>query len=163
MSSKEYKEKIWTIIKKIKVCMMITEDDGDLRGRPMHIVQEDYDGTLWFFTARDSQKVDEAQDEQNVCLVFSDVKHETYVSLSGSAHLTQNPALIEKFWNPNVAAWFPKGKNDPNVALLEIKIHKGEHWDATSSRTMQLFKVIKSNITNTPPDMGEHQKFGGLR
>ncbi|MCA1806466.1 MAG: pyridoxamine 5'-phosphate oxidase family protein, partial [Actinobacteria bacterium] len=48
MSSPEHKQKIWKMIKEIKVGMLVTLDDDVPRARPMHLVQDAYDGTLWF-------------------------------------------------------------------------------------------------------------------
>ena len=160
MSSPEHKQKIWNMIKEIKVGMLTTAHDGELHSRPMHLVQKEYDGTIWFYTDIRSEKVFEVEKDSQVGLTFEDQNNETYVSLTGTARLTQDKDLIEKYWNPFVAAWFPDGKDGGNVAMIEIKIRKGEHWDATSSRTIQLFEFAKANLTDDYPDLGENQKFG---
>lgn len=162
MSSPEHKAKVWNLIKSIKVGMLATELSGSLHARPMHIVQDEYDGTLWFFTSKTSSKVFEIRNDREVCLTFSSVESETYVSLTGSAAISQNRELIEKYWNPFVAAWFPGGKDDPEVALIEVHVRAGEHWDSTSSRTVQLFEIAKANVTHTPPSLGENEQFGSL-
>ncbi|MFC3285965.1 hypothetical protein [Litchfieldella rifensis] len=36
----------------VMVGMLVTLDDEMPRARPMHLVQDEYDGTLWFFTPR---------------------------------------------------------------------------------------------------------------
>lgn len=107
---------------------------------------EEYDVTLWFFTRRGAEKVFETESDHNVCLSFSDQEEGTYVSLSGKANLTDNRDLIEKYWNPFVAAWFPEGKDDPDLALLEIKVQMGEHWKAKESKTFQLYEIAKAYI-----------------
>ncbi len=160
MSSKEHKEKIWNYIKEIKVGMLTTMDDQSLSACPMHIVQKEYDGTLWFFTKTNSEKVSDIQSEHDVGLTFCNHEDGVHVSLSGRAKLIHNQELIDQFWNPFVSAWFPEGKNSPSVALLEVKIHKGEHWDSEDSKARQLYEIAKSNVTGEQPDMGENKKFG---
>ncbi|MFI0471629.1 pyridoxamine 5'-phosphate oxidase family protein [Halomonas sp. HMF6819] len=161
MSSPEHKQKIWSMIKDIKVGMLVTIDHDMPRARPMHLVQEEYDGTLWFFTRRSAEKVFEAEKDHDVCLSFSDQEHGTYVSLSGTATLSDDRDLMAKYWSPFIAAWFPEGKDDPDVALLEIKIHMGEHWKANESKVYQLYEIAKANIKkDETPDMGENEKFG---
>nr|WP_297458980.1 pyridoxamine 5'-phosphate oxidase family protein [uncultured Halomonas sp.] len=160
MSSPEHKQKIWKMIKEMKVGMLVTLDDDMPRARPMHLVQDEYDGTLWFFTRASAEKVFEAQADRDVCLSFSDQESGAYVSLSGKAALTRNRELIEKYWNPFVAAWFPDGKDDPDVALLEIKIQFGEHWKAKESKAFQLYEIAKANVKKDTPDMGENETFG---
>ncbi|MCL5974783.1 MAG: pyridoxamine 5'-phosphate oxidase family protein [Gammaproteobacteria bacterium] len=161
MSSPEHKQKIWEMIKDIKVGMLVTLDGEMPRARPMHLVQDAYDGTIWFYTRRNAEKVTETDRDHDVCLTFSDQDKGVYVSLSGKAQLTNNQALIDKYWNPFIAAWFPEGKEDPEVALLEIKVEMGEHWMAKESKAFQLYEFAKANITKTTPNIGENEKFGG--
>jgi general stress protein 26 len=161
MSSPEHKQKIWEMIKDIKVGMLVTLDDDVPRARPMHLVQDAYDGTIWFYTRRSAEKVTETDRDHDVCLTFSDQDEGVYVSLSGKAQLTNNQALIDKYWNPFIAAWFPEGKEDPEVALLEIKVEMGEHWMSTESKAFQLYEFAKANLTHTKPNIGENEKFGG--
>ncbi|GAA5176991.1 hypothetical protein GCM10023342_23850 [Modicisalibacter zincidurans] len=84
-----------------------------------------------------------------------------YVSLSGTARLNDDRALIDKYWNPFVAAWFADGKDDPDLTLMEIKVAFGEHWKARESKVFQLYEVAKANVKKgSQPDMGENEKFG---
>ena len=162
MSSPEHKQKIWKLIKDIKVGMLVTLDGDVPRAQPMHLVQDEYDGTLWFFTGRSADKVFETASDHDVCLNFSDQEKGVYVSLSGKANLTDDRELIEKYWNPFIAAWFPEGKDDPDVALLEIKVQMGEHWKAKESKAFQLYEFAKANVKkDATPDLGENEKFGG--
>lgn len=160
MSSPEHKQKIWKMIKDIKVGMLVTLDGDVPRARPMHLVQDEYDGTLWFFTRRSAEKTFETQKDSDVCLSFSDQEEGVYVSLSGKASLTSHRELIDKYWSPFVGAWFPEGKDDPDVALLEVNVQFGEHWRAKESKTFQLYEIAKANLTKDTPNMGENEKFG---
>jgi len=161
MSSPEHKQKIWKMIKGIKVGMLVTLDNEVPRARPMHLVQDEYDGTLWFFTRRSAEKVFEAKSDHDVCLSFSDQEDGVYVSLSGTASLTDNQELIDKYWNSFIGAWFPEGKDDPDVALMEIKVKMGEHWKAKESKAYQLYEITKANLKkNATPNLGENEKFG---
>ncbi len=160
MSSPEHKEKIWNIIKELKVGMLVTEDGSDLRARPMHLVQDDYDGTIWFFSDKDSAKVYDIKGGHHVCLTFCDHDEGIHVSLSGVAEIDHNKELIDKFWNPFVDVWFPEGKNDPNLTLIKINIKSGEHWDSEDNKILQFAELVKAKATGEKPDMGEHEKFG---
>lgn len=164
MSSPEHKSLIWNLIRKTKVGMLTTlngNEKNSLHARPMSLVQDAYDGTLYFFTSKSSGKVYEVtNDEKEVCVTFSNPSEQVYVSLSGQAKLTQNKELISKYWSDGVAAWFPDGIDDPDVAILEVKINKGEHWNADESKIIQLFEFVKAKLTDEVPEVGEHEKFG---
>lgn len=112
MMTKQQSQEIWGLIKDTKVAMLTTQDDGVMRSRPMHHVQGEFDGTLWFFTAKSSGKIEELQRKKQVCLSYADPSNGAYVSLSGDVGFTDDKALIDKFWNGFVSAWFPEGKDD---------------------------------------------------
>jgi general stress protein 26 len=162
MSSPEHKEKIWNLIKDIKVGMLTTKYHDEIHSRPVHLVQDEYDGHLWFYTSTDAAKTDEIYQDKNVSISFSDRSSDTYVSLTGTAKIIHNKMLIDRFWGPFVAAWFPEGKDSDKVALLEIHVHAGEHWDTKAPKIVQLYEIFKANMTDSQPDMGENKKFGTL-
>ncbi len=163
MSSPEHKKFVWNLIKKIKVGMLVTEDQDDnesFRARPMHLIQDNYDGTLYFFTSKKASKVYEVKDGQKeVCITFADSNDQVYVSMSGKASINSDRKMIEHYWNPMANAWFEGGKEDPNIVLLEIKIYKGEHWRTEDNKLVQFFELAKSQLTDETPNIGENEKF----
>lgn len=161
MSTPEHKQLIWKLIKEIRFGMLVTGDDdhNSLHARPMTLVQDEYDGTLYFYTSKNDGKGYEIKKDRHVCITFSDPSEQTYVSLTGNANLTTDPELINRYWNKFVSAWYPEGKEDPNLAMLEIKIESGEHWKTDENRLVQLFEIAKANLTDSRPKMGEHEKF----
>ena len=164
MSSPEHKQLIWNLIKDIKVGMLVTKEDNEdesMRGRPMSLVQDAYDGTLYFYTSKTASKAFEVEHDRDVCLTFSSPSDNVYVSLTGKAKVSTDRELIDKYWNPFVAAWFENGKDNPDLAILIVKINKGEHWDSTTNKLVQVFEIAKSNIIeSSTPNMGENEKFG---
>ncbi len=160
MSSPEHKQKIWNLIKDIRNGMLTTRHGEELRARPMGLVQDDYDGTLWFFTDLESEKVFELEEDNDVCVTFSDPKEHVFVSLTGLGRATRDKALIDRYWNPMVGSWFPEGKDAPNVGLLEIKVVRGEHWSSDSGKMAMVAKMAVAKAKGEQPDLGEHEKFG---
>lgn len=151
MGTKAHKEKVWNMISDIGVGMLVTQDGFDLRSRPMQLIQDSYDGKIWFYTNLNDNKSDEIKEDRNICLIFSCPKSKTYVSLTGTASISKDKNLINKFWSPFVAAWFPEGKDDPSCALIELKINHGEHWDANVGKVEYLYEVAKANFSNSTP------------
>ncbi len=97
MSSPEHKQKIWNLISNIKTGMLTTRHGDELRSRPMVLVQDEYDGTLWFYTDLESEKVFELEDDNDVCVAFSDPHEHVYVSLTGKGRGTRDKALIDRY------------------------------------------------------------------
>ena len=88
---------------------------------------------------------------------YADPGSDSYVSVSGTARIVENMARKEELWNAMVKAWFPKGVDDPELALIAVDVTKAEYWDVKSSKLVQLFTMAKAAVTGAPPvDMGEH-------
>jgi general stress protein 26 len=156
-------QKLGKLIKGIKVAMLTTQDDdGTLRSRPMATQQAEFDGMLWFFTQASSHKVDEIDREHNVNLSYADAADNRFVSVSGRARLVREKGKIDELWSPILKAWFPKGKDDPDVALLRVDVEKAEYWDAPSSTLVKLVGFAKAVVTGQPYAPGENKKLGDL-
>ena len=156
----EQLKKVRDMIEDIRIAMMTTVDEqGNLVSRPMAALQVDEDGTIWFFTKRSSPKVDQIDNNNHrVNLSFADVSDADYVSVSGTAQELDDRAKVEELWNPQVKAWFPKGKDDPELILLKVHIDMAEYWNASDSTMVRLIQQAASVITGNPPKMGENVK-----
>ncbi len=146
-------------IQGIRIAMMTTaEADGTLRSRPMATQDTDFDGTLWFFTLADSAKVGEVKRDQQVNLSYAKPDDELYVSISGTAKLVRDQQKVKQMWKPIYKAWFPKGEDDPNLALLKVDATQAEYWDSPSSKMVQLVLMAKAAITGSQDALGENKK-----
>lgn len=153
-------EKLRDMIEDIRIAMMTTVDEqGNLVSRPMAALQVDANGTIWFFTKRSSPKVDQIDNNENhVNLSFADVSDAIYVSVSGTAQELDDRAKVDELWNPQAKAWFPDGKEDPDLILLKVHIDMAEYWNASDSTMVRIIQQAASVITGNPPKMGENVK-----
>jgi general stress protein 26 len=151
-------EKLWSLIRAAKFAMLVTEDQGHLRARPMAASQQGFDGTLWFFTHAGSHKVAEVGGEGQVCVTYADTHSQDYVSFSGRAAVVRDADEINQRWSPLLRAWFPGGQEDPDLCLLKITVDQAEYWDSPNSRIVQLYGFVKSAVTGIPPNLGTNKK-----
>lgn len=153
-------EKLGDLIKDIRIAMLTTaDDDGTLRSRPMGTLKTPFDGDLWFFTSSESPKVDEVEREHQVNLSYADVDGNTYVSVSGTATLVRDRAKMEELWNPILKAWFPKELEEPDIALLKVRVEKAEYWDQPHSKVVQAVGFVKAALTGRRYEPGENEKI----
>ena len=152
--------KLWSLIREVRIAMMTTEDDGVLRSRPMAALPRESEGTLWFFTRADSEKIVEISEDRRVNLSFSDPSAQNYVSVSGRGSLVRDRAEIAALWTEAARVWFPKGKDDPEIALLKVTVEQGEYWDAPSSTMLHAYGYVKAVLTGQPPQPGGHGIVG---
>ena len=140
--------------------MLSTVDkDGTIRSRPMATQDVEFDGTLWFFTRASSPKVEELEQEHQVNVSYADTSGQTYVSISGTARMVRDEAKNKELWNAAMKAWFPKGPEDPETALLRIDARKAEYWDTPSSAVVHVFGFVHAVLTGKPAHIGENEKI----
>jgi len=153
-------EKLRELVKDIDFCMLTTiDEEGDPHSRPMSSNGDiDPNGDLWFFTNASSLKVNEVMTSPKVNVSFADPDNQRYVSVTGAAQLVRDPKKIDELWRPEFKMWFPKGKDDPEVALLCVSLEKGEYWDSPSSTIGYALSFVSSLITGKQPDLGENKK-----
>jgi general stress protein 26 len=128
-------QKFSELIKDIDYGMFTTVDeDGSLHSCPMSMSGEiKADGTLWFFTYSGSHKVTEVEHHPQVNVSFVSPQQQQFISISGTSQLVQDRHKMRELWKPELQTWFPKGLDEPNIALLKVNIHQVNYWDSASS------------------------------
>lgn len=156
---------LYTLIDGIEIAMFTTRrSDGHLVSRPM-ATQERVTGTdLWFVTDVSSNKLDELASDSHVNLSYYNVKSREWVSVAGTAHVTQDRALIRELYKPDWRAWFGDeggekdgGPDDPRLALVLVEAHSVEYMVTTKPRPVVLFEVARAMVTGNPPNVGEQR------
>ncbi len=153
------RQKVWELIKDIRIALMVTTGDGgQMRGRPMAAMNKDFDGTLWFASREGAPKLGEIADNTHVLLAYSEPKSQNYVSVAGNATLTRDSAKVKALWSEPMRVWFPKGPDDPDIVLIRVDVESAEYWDAPSSAWVYAIGYAKARLTGEPPrDVGENK------
>ena len=137
---------------------MVTSTDGGLRGRPMAAMNKDFNGELWFASRASTPKLDEIKSESHVLLAYSEPKSQNYVSVSGTASVVRDTAKVKELWSEGARVWFPKGPDDPEIALIRVEVESAEYWDAPSSKWLYAYGYAKARLTGEAPhDVGENK------
>lgn len=153
-------KKLGELIEDIKIAMLTTvEEDGSLRSRPMGTQQVEFDGDLWFFVGASSPKAHEISADPRVNVSYAQPDDQRYVSVSGTAELLRDREKIRELWSPLYKAWFAQGLDDPDLALLRVRVEQAEYWDAPSSKFVALAGFVKALATGTRADIGENAKL----
>ncbi len=159
LSGPEGLKKIGSLIQDIRFAMLTTAaEDGSFDSRPMATQKKEFDGTLWFLTAIDSNKVSEIRDDSHVTLVYADPSNAKYVSVKGRAFVNKDREKIHELWNPMYKAWFPGGEEDPQVSVLRVDVTEAEFWEASDSKLVRSIKYLAAAVTKGSVDVGEYGK-----
>jgi len=152
--------KINELIHGMRVAMLTSMNElGHLHARPMGTQDTAFDGTLWFFTQRSTEKVEELLRHPDVNVSFSDPDRQRYVSISGRAVIVNDREKMRELWSPMLKAWFPDGLDDPELTLIQVDALSAEYWDTPSGKIVALAGLAKALITGQPAnDIGENER-----
>lgn len=156
LSGGEAREKVAELVKGIHICMMTTvAEDGSIDARPMAVQDKPFDGSMWFLTRSTSEKVDEVRKDQHTTLTFAAPSDGKYVTLKGKTYANQDRARIHELWNDMYKAWFPKGVDDPEIAVMRVDVESGDYWAANSSKVVRYTKIALAAATGGSVPVGE--------
>jgi general stress protein 26 len=135
-------------IRNVRFGMFTTVNDYNIpSSRPLTSQQIDNEGNMWLFTSDDAPFVEDIQRHPDVNVSFSDPPQHLYLSVTGQAYYLKDRAKARELWRPQLRTWFPGGLDDPHLALIRVKIHSAEYWDANTSAMQQLVQRAKSAVT----------------
>jgi general stress protein 26 len=147
---------IRTIVSGTRIAVLTTvSPSGELHSRPLAVLEDDFEGSVWFFTQDPSPKTTDVAANAEVNVSYADGK--SYLSLAGTATVEHDQARIDQLWNPMVEAWFENGREDPTVALLRVDARSAEFWAIDKPGIVRAFEVAKALVTKTTPDVGENK------
>jgi general stress protein 26 len=151
-NDKAAKDKLVSLIKDARIAMLTTRHaDGAMHSRPMGTVEAEFDGHLWFFTDNDAEMIQDLQKIPDVAVTYSDERKQNYVSITGRAEILHDEAKAKELWSEVLRVWFPKGPEDPRIALLKIDVQMAEYWDAPSSTMLHAYGYVKALTTGERP------------
>jgi general stress protein 26 len=88
-------------------------------------------------------------------LTFAEPSSSKYLALKGRASASEDRAKIKELWNPMYKAWFPKGEDDPEIAVLKVTVTEGDYWEATSGKIVMMAKYAFAAATGAKVEIGE--------
>ena len=141
-------EKYRSLLSDFNVAMLVTiSNDGKPQARPMVIAAKYDDDEFGFVCSKNTATVNELRDNARVCMTLQG-KNE-FMSIAGKAIITEDRGELERLWQPGWQAWFPKGKNDPDLVLLRLKAETAEYWDLTGINQLRfLYQAGKAMVSN---------------
>lgn len=121
----------WKSLRSDMTVMLVLCEDADDRARPMtaQIDGDENKGPVYFFGGKDSslyEKLGTGSAEAEFTLVPKG--HDLFAAVEGYLSVCHDHTVIDRLWNPFVAAWYPGGKDDPNLVLLQMELGDAKVW-----------------------------------
>ena len=117
-------------------------------------LDEDQVDTIYFFIGKDNRLAKGG----SAMAQFVSKGHDFFACLMGQARIDNDFGMIDKLWNNQVEAWFPGGKNDPNLALLRFDVDSAEMWETDMSIAGKVKMLFGGKID--AGDEGSHARVG---
>ena len=151
------REKLMGILKSFRNAMLVTQaQDKTLHSRPMALLQVEDSGDCWFISGIASGKIEEI--EQNPLVNVSLQDDRKFLALSGRATISRDRQKLDELWSETLKVWFPKGKEDPNIALIRVTPSEGEYWDNDGLEGIKyVIESVKAYVTGTTPELDSSQ------
>jgi general stress protein 26 len=149
-------DRVWELMKKIGFAMLVTRDGDKLRARPMsaYLVREE--NVIYFLTDARRHMDEEIARNPQVNLSFANAGSQKYVSISGSAVISNDRAKIKQLFSTPAKAWWDSAE-DPNIRVLKITPEDAEFWDSPGT-VISYVKMTAAAFTGSRPDLGDHHK-----
>ena len=156
LTAADAEKEFWDHLKKSNTGLLGLDQPG-YHAQPMTAFREEETGTIWFFTRDDTDLARDAGvgSGQSAMFHYGSKDQSVWACIHGELSIApRNAGLIDKYWNPILAAWYPEGKDDPHLTLLRFDADDGRIWVSEGGFFKFFYEVAKANITRSLPDAG---------
>lgn len=142
------------IMKDTRIAVLTyTSLEGALVSTPMGTQDFDEPGRTWFLTERSSDKVQAIEADPRVNVSYS--SKAGWVSLSGTARVSDDRQKLEKLWDASAGAFMSGGPDDPDNVLLEVVGATAEYWESPG-KVKAAVQIAKGLVGDGRPDLGDN-------
>lgn len=140
--------KLRELIKDVDTAMLTTNSDEGLVSRPMKTQEVEFDGDLWFFTKKDTDKYHELLQDSDVNVAYAG---KSYVSVRGRAEIVEDLAKKKELWSSAYEKIMQTTYDDPNVILIKVNAEAAEYWETgnITKNVINLFNRMTGNGYDT--------------
>ncbi len=144
----ELRAQFWTALRSDRTVMLGLAGDWPEPPRPMTaLIEGDSDhGPLWFFTSKDTQLAEMLTATTQSLFTFASKGHDVFATVHGNLTPDTDRARVDSLWSPFVAAWYPGGKDDPNLLLLRFDPVEAEIWQSGTTLMAGLKMLLGADM-----------------
>ena len=126
MMKQEEMETLRELIKDVDTAMLTTVTEEGLVSRPMKTQEVEFDGDLWFFTKKETNKYEEILHDQDVNVAYVG---KSYVSVRGRAEIVEDLDKKRELWSKANEKIMQTSYDDSNVILIKVNVEAAEYWE----------------------------------
>ncbi len=144
--------RVWDMIKKIDICMFVTQSASAPRARPMSSIAKQDEGAIYILTESTSSAAQDVGGNGTVLLAYQGSSD--HVAVAGKAEIHDDVALVKRLWSPGAEAFWPDGPEAAHVVAIKIDPDRADYWDGPNP-IVSSAKFLFSLVSKQAPDMGD--------
>lgn len=125
-SNHAIKEKFWKNMEQSPVVMLQMDADPDSAAPMTAQLDKEGHGNIWFYTSRSGHF---GHGGPATC-TYASKNHDLFARFHGTLIEETSRERLEKHWSNFVEAWFPGGKDDPDLIMLRMDLGDASIWDS---------------------------------
>ena len=131
----EIEHKFWKALRSDMSVMLglAGVDEGHTRPMTAQLDGDEDRGPIYFFGSKETELVSELKTDGRAIATFASKGNDVFATIHGTLSIDNDRAVIDRLWNSFVAAWYPGGKDDPNLTLLRLDADRAQVWIDASS------------------------------
>lgn len=160
LTAADAEEAFWAALEKSNTGLLGLDQPG-YHAQPMTAYREEGTGTIWFFTRDDTELARDVAvggptgGGQSAMFHYGSRDQKVWACIHGDLAVHgRDREIIDRYWNPVLAAWYPEDKDDPHLAILRFDGEDGRVWVSDGGLLKFGFEIAKANLTKTLPDAG---------
>ena len=110
---------------------------------------KDEGGRIFFFASKTDGVGQSISEGNRAVATFASKDHGLFAHIHGTLVPSNDRDVIERLWNPFVAAWYKDGKDDPDLQLLRFDTSRATIWEAEKGSTLKA-AVLKALFDKDP-------------
>ena len=120
----ELKQKFWKALADSPFVFLQRDDEPDTAVPMTAQLDKDANGAIWFFTRRDHPLARMG----SATATFAGKGHDVFARFKGTLAEETSRGRLDQEWSNFVEAYFPRGKDDPNLLMLRMDLADAEIW-----------------------------------
>ena len=155
----EVENHLWDEIEGAHLGMLGVMMGGPRHFQPMTPFCERENGRIWFFVSRTAEIVTCLGDGKQAMFVVQAKDGRFQACIAGELIQDHDRARIDRFWNSAASAYFPHGKDDPDLTMLCFDCSDAALWHSEAGPLKFAWELAKANLTHTRPDVGQRSSI----
>ena len=123
---------------------------------PMTLHRDASDGQrVWIFTTHDAT----ISAGGKAVARYVSKGHDFFARMIGDLSMETDESVIDRLWNPRIAAWYPGGRNDTNLCVLRFELAGAEVWSGEMSPWEMMKMYVGADVSHDLDDQHQTLKF----